>query len=199
VVLSSAEVYNPKTRTWSAVGSMTTSRIYHTATLMPDGRVLIAGGRMTGGNDTAAMDFFDPATNAFTAAGNLPVTSEFHAALPLPDGRALIIGGSGPGSTLSTLLAVGSTGVATKVGDLLQSRTGHQALYLGNGRICVITGYNSVYPPTEVVDLSTFLSTPHGNLATPRNYSPAFLLSNGKVFVAGGSGATVTSNGELFQ
>jgi hypothetical protein len=58
--IASAELYNPGTGTWSTTGSMTTARFEHTATLLPDGRVLVAGGASSAGPATATAEIYTP-------------------------------------------------------------------------------------------------------------------------------------------
>ena len=73
---------------------MRDGRMDHTATPLPDGRVLIVGGWSSGkGRTVATVDIFDPATNTFTPASPLPASRHEHAALLLPDGSVLVSGG----------------------------------------------------------------------------------------------------------
>jgi hypothetical protein len=58
--IASAELYNPGTGTWSATGSMATGRFEHTATLLPDGRVLVTGGASSAGPATATAEVYTP-------------------------------------------------------------------------------------------------------------------------------------------
>ena len=88
-------------RVFSDAGQMRASREGHTATLLHDGRVLIAGGH-TGRPDgtLSSAELYDPATGTFAATGNMTTPRVFHTAMLLDDGRVLIIGGiySAPGS-----------------------------------------------------------------------------------------------------
>jgi hypothetical protein len=69
--LSSAELYDPATGTWTAAGSMTTVREHHTASLLPNGKVLVAGGNDLTFNPVASAELYDPSTN-LTSCRNEP-------------------------------------------------------------------------------------------------------------------------------
>lgn len=97
VMLKSAEIYDPVTDTWAATGNMNVARRSHTAALLRNGKVLIAGGAngvTTAAAPMASAELFDPATGLFTLIGSMGTPRLGHSATQLADGRVLITGGS---------------------------------------------------------------------------------------------------------
>jgi hypothetical protein len=95
-VYADAEVYDPSSGVSTAAGAMTTPRGAHTATLLPDGTVLIAGSEGNaggGGIALASAELYDPAKGAFTATGSMTAPRYGHTATLLSDGTVLIAGG----------------------------------------------------------------------------------------------------------
>jgi hypothetical protein len=99
-----AELYDLATGSFSAVGELLTDRMAHTATRLPDGRVLLVGGWSAGENATTRhAELYDPTTRRFLPAGDLTMGRHDHIAALLPDGTVLIAGGkqAEPGKTAS--------------------------------------------------------------------------------------------------
>ena len=199
----SAQLYNPATGTWSATGMLPEGREGHTATLLPNGRVIIVGGVNSVGY-LASAQLYNPATGTWSTTGSLGSTRSLHAAVLLPDGKVLVVGGE---NNLSVPVATAqiydpATGSWTATGSLSHARRGHTATLLANGKVLVAggaSGTNSAL--TELYDPATALWSISGALVTSRAQHTATRLPGGKVLIAGGGfGPTTTaSNCELYD
>src|SRR3954453_4423787 len=110
---------------FTPTGSMTAPRVNHAATLLPNGKVLIAGGAST-------VELFDPSTGTFTATGTMTASNDVVSATLLPDGRVLLI------ESRAAELYDPSAGTVTATGSMVDGQGGHATL-LTNGRV-LMTG-----------------------------------------------------------
>ena len=181
--LKSAELYNPATGTWTVTGSLNDERELQTQTLLPNGKVLAAGG-WPEGTSTGTAELYDPATETWTFTGSLNARRAGHTATLLLDGRVLAVGGSH--SIHSAELYDPATGHWTLTGSPNTPRYGyHTATLLPDGRVLVAGGRYNV-ASAELYDPATGTFTVTGSLNTGRQGHTAMLLPNGKVLVAGG-------------
>ena len=93
LVSATAEIYDPASGGFQPTGSLATARGFHTATLLADGRVLVAGGLIGGQAFAASAEIYDPSTGQFSPAGTMQVSRIGHSAIRLTDGRVLVLGG----------------------------------------------------------------------------------------------------------
>jgi Kelch motif/Galactose oxidase, central domain len=93
-ILSSAEVYDPVSELWTETGDLNVARCHHTATLLPNGLVLVAGGQGDGGVKLTSAELYDPMSGVWTPTGSLNIGRYYHAATLLTNGLVLVEGGS---------------------------------------------------------------------------------------------------------
>jgi N-acetylneuraminic acid mutarotase len=158
--LTSAELYDPVLNTWTAAASLTTAQAFHTATLLGNGMVLVAGGQGIGGYLTSA-ELYDPVANAWTAAGALSTARVGHTATLLGNGTVLVVGGSGNAVYLASAELYDPVANAwTAAGSLSTARVGQTATLLGNGTVLVAGGQDISGSPLASAELFVPVGSP---------------------------------------
>jgi N-acetylneuraminic acid mutarotase len=203
-VPSSASVTSLQTPTptWSLTGNLNVGRDSHTATLLPNGRVLVAGGNNTNGTLKSA-ELYDVATGTWSNTGSLNGGRAFHTATLLPNGKVLVVGGfscAPPPATCAYLNSVElydpDMGLWTITGSLNTARGSHTATLLANGKVLVAAGATDGTGALLSAELYNPLAgtwTSTGNLNVARTFHTATLLLEGKVLVAGGEGCDLNN------
>ena len=192
------------------VGNLHVRRFDHTATLLPSGKVLIAGGLERNHHITASAELYDPASRRFSAVGSMRSPRFGHTATLLATGKVLIAGGCDGASTLGTAeLYDPATGAFAATGDLRTARCGAPAVLLRSGKVLVIGGDGmpdaNRLASAELYDPASGRFAPTGSMRTPRDQFAAVRMNSGAVIVLGGAsagrypGSTIEASAEIFD
>src|SRR5664280_2294800 len=210
--LASAELYDPATGKFSLTGSMALPRYGASATLLLDGRVLIAGSLLfkeklplQGNLEGYSAEIYDPATGKFSPTGSMAVARTTQSATLLASGLVLIAGGQTGTSRVvaSAELYDPSTGKFSPTGSMTQVRGRQSAIALADGRVLVLGGLDNSsvsLASAELYDpvIGTFSAA--GSMAVGRYEHTATLLSDGSVLIVGGVGDSgVVASAELWR
>jgi len=182
-ILPREELYDSTVGTWLATGGLAKTRYFHTATLLLDGKVLVAGGV-----GLSSAELYDPASGTWAATGSLNTIRYRPTATLLLDGKVLVADGSDGSAELYDP----ATGTWSATGNLSTGRNSHTATLLPNGKVLVAGGFGGLFAEplaiAELYDPANGTWTGTGSLGHARWAHTATLLPNGKVLVAGGSG-----------
>lgn len=184
------EVYDPDSGTWTATGKMVNPRHSHAAILLPDGKVLVAGGHAPGDEPTDSAELYDPDTGTWTATASMLAPRDTIGLFLRPDGKVLVLGQSHRAGPTPAEIYDPATGTWTATGAVARPgiSLGASATMLSDGRVLMTNApgddpdsppYAELYDPVAGSWTTTApLLRSHG--------SPAILLLDGTVLVAGG-------------
>ncbi len=205
-LLRAVELYDPQSGTFSPAGSLAKPMWGHSATLLPDGRVLVIGGTYGYSGDTStAVLIYDPQTESFTSVGSTNQPLESHTATLLPTNTVLIAGGKfyPPGSDFNgeiiddgQLLDLATMQLSADI-EMLIPRVHHTATYVPDKKVLITGGDSgSTEKSAELFDISTSQFECIGEMGVPRAGHTATMLLTGEILIIGG---TSDKSAELYN
>ena len=188
-----ADVFDPRTQRFQPAGTLQTPRVSTTAVVLPDGRLLLAGG-WAGSSVTDSTEIFDWRSGRSVRGPDLSSARADMAAASLSDGRVILAGGyDGRGAADAIDLYDPRDRSLRRIGSLSVARAGAGAALLPDGKVLIVGGGTNgpsglkATATAELVDPGTRSSRPTGSLADARYKHAVIALRNGKVLALGGS------------
>jgi len=180
--------------TFQRTGSMNVARISHTATLLSNGEVLVAGGDSSslGGNYLSSAELYNPSTGRWTLTGSMATPRQSHQAVLLQNGQVLVAGGGNASGTLASAeLYDPSTGIWTPTGSMITARAGFSLTLLTDGEVLAVQGTSA-----ELYNPATGTWSPTGSPTSSVGGPNAALLLDGQVLAIGES---INTPSELYD
>ena len=153
--LNSTEIYDSESDSWSLGAVMAQGRGLHTATTLPDGKILVTGGLNTARQPLNSAELYNPTTDSWAPATSMSQARDSHTGTLLSDGRVLVVGGNGTSSGLSLISAEiydPSSNSWSSAGNMLQGRSHHTAIQLNDGKVLIAGGLLGPENPLSTVD-----------------------------------------------
>lgn len=185
-----ARLYDPVANTWLVGGALTAQRSQPSMTLLPSGKVLVAGG-----SSLSSAELYDPETRTWTPTGSMAQARSAHAAVLLRDGRVLVVSGVNSGGAVAGAeIYDPDAGLWSVVAPPLYARRYASLVLLPDGRVLLSGGETDieVTAEAEIFDVQANVWTATGTMNSPREGamgSPlghGTALPSGMVLVAGG-------------
>ena len=186
--LASAEIYDPRSGTFSPTGSMATARSRAGATLLGDGRVLIVGGEDAQLNAISTAEIYDPQSGTFSPTGSVPTAVFSVTPITVPDGRVFVAGADADSAGTAEIYDPTKGSFSATGRMAVQSLD--TAVLLHDGRVLVLGGHwpgGDGNGSADLYDPTTNSFGPAGTMTSPRFGQSATVMADGRVLVAGGA------------
>jgi hypothetical protein len=199
-----AEVYDPVANKWESTGAVALARGSATATLLADGRVLLAGGPANGcpglNPGVKEAEIYDPAGGTWSPTGDLLATRYAHSLTTLPDGKVLVAGGQTGNTAVSSCeLFDPTSGMSSTASPIGTKRSYHTATVLNSGKVLFTGGSDGIVLSAAEFYAAGAWSPTKTALLEARAFHTATRLTDGKVLIVGGQSAACLSTAELFD
>lgn len=180
--LASAEIYDPASGQWSAVGNLSGTQYMAGGLALPNGRAMVFG---AGSNTSYSAEVFDPASGSFTRTGGMLYPATYFGMLALPDGRVLKMGGmTASGFITSVEIWNPATNTWSTAGNLLGGRAEIAPTLLANGKVLVAGGRNAGYNVSaEIYDPATGTSVATADLPEQIMSYRAVTMADGNILL----------------